>query len=176
MHAPDPCRGKNIHIFVLTVLTRFRFSFVCLFCVCTFHVSVTERAFQLFSVAVDDLPSFLSLLSLLAGLMPRNLEHVMLLHYWPARTLARCNCIPFDTPTLCIRTKSGILSTVFLSFYYLVTWYTNTTAVSHASRCLDYFGRLGTVSKFTPRLLVSRDVVFSALCFWFCILFFFFYI
>lgn len=76
--------------------------------------------FWSFLSAVDHLLSFPFLISLSTGLMPWSMVHVVLLHYWPAWTLVRCNFPPLHPPiSYCFALNPESFPQCF---EYLVTW------------------------------------------------------
>lgn len=100
------------------------FSFYCLASsVCTSVMFMHKERLSLslfFLIAVDDLRTFSFSLFRSACLMSRNLQHVVPLQYWPAQTLACCECLLSDPQLLRFCRTPRILLTVFL-FYPLAT-------------------------------------------------------
>lgn len=134
----------------------FRFSFgflsVCMFCMRAFEVLPSEKPFLRFRVlSVTRLHfSFWFFIEQASPTEPETPRSTTL----PACTDVDALRPPVaQSPSLRLHRKSWILSTVLLSFPYLVTCYTDATAVHHANR-----RRLLSVC--TP--LTSLDIHFTS--------------
>lgn len=106
------------------------------------------------------------------ALMPRDMEHVVPLHRWSARTLPRCACLPVNPPSL---TTSTEIPNILSSFPICTSSLGLQTLLMYITKIVIFcfsFVRLWPV--WTPGLEVARRVEplrFLSGLFWFGFLF-----
>lgn len=111
------CWKRGNVTFVLAVFIPFSFFFgLCVLSVYSLVFSATERPYVFCSLHIVDDSLFFVLCLPSAGLMARNLEHVVPLHQQRGQTSACCGRLPLDPPTARRLPDTGILSVV--SFLY----------------------------------------------------------